>query len=182
MQTSDEHTLLHASFNPKVRTYWLLSGALVLVATVVGIVLLPLWFIIGHKVTDWYLKRLTCELTDRSLKVGKGLFVRVEKTVPLDKITDLGLVQGPIMRYLGIEQLTVETAGQSSQGALVRLVGVENGRSFRDSVLRQRDLVVATGSVESPVSDGPMATETATILQEIRDGILRIESLIASKP
>jgi len=36
------------------------------------------------------------------LHFGKGIFNRVEKTVPLEKITDVGLEQGPVMRYLGL--------------------------------------------------------------------------------
>ena len=151
--------------------------------------LLPFWFAVGLRVTDRYLERLSCDLTERTLKVGKGFFVRVEKTVPLDKITDLGLVQGPIMRYLGIEQLTVETAGQSSQGALVRLVGVNGGRAFRDAVLQQRDLIVTGASGDASAADDSSTarrgagSEGADVLREIRDGLLRIENLLAeSRP
>ena len=46
--TRDKTILWEAEFNPKVRTYWLLSGALVLLATVVGIPLLPFWFLFGY--------------------------------------------------------------------------------------------------------------------------------------
>jgi len=134
-----EQILIEAEFNRKVRTYWLLSGAIILTVTVFGIVLLPVWFVVGNFFTERYLERMKCTLTTRSLKVSIGLFVRVEKTIPLDKITDLGLVQGPIMRALDIEAVSVETAGQSSEGSSVSLTGIVDGRAFRDAVLRQRD-------------------------------------------
>ena len=173
---STERILLQAEFNRSVRTYWLLYGAIVLTVTVVGICLLPFWFLLGNYFTEIYLRRMHCTLTDRSLKVGRGFLVRVEKTVPLDKITDLGLVQGPIMRLLDIEALSVETAGQSSDGSLVTLVGIVKARAFRDAVLAQRDKVVASADRETPsvAAAAPAGHDTA-LLTEIRDILSRIE-------
>ncbi len=167
-----------AEFNPNVRTYWLLGGALILTVTVVGIILLPIWFIVGKKVTGHYLKRMRCVLTEKALHFSKGLFIRVEKTVPLEKITDLGLVQGPLMRYFGIEALKVETAGQSSEGALLQLIGIVETRKFRDAVLSQRDrLAVAAPSEGRPPDTTATSSPRSTdhILTDIRDTLHRIE-------
>lgn len=167
-----------AEFSPKVRTYWLLGGALFLTLTVVGIILLPIWFLVGNRLTGHYLKRMRCVLTEKALHFGKGLFIRVEKTIPLEKITDLGLVQGPLMRYLGIEALKVETAGQSSEGALVQLVGIVETRKFRDAVLSQRDRFAAAGRAgdrapETTATDFP--SSATQVLTDIRDTLHRIE-------
>jgi putative membrane protein len=167
-----------AEFNPNVRTYWLLGGALVLAVTVVGIILLPIWFFVGNKLTGHYLKRMRCVLTEKALHFGKGLFTRVEKTVPLEKITDLGLVQGPLMRYFGIEALKVETAGQSSEGALVQLLGIVETRKFRDAVLSQRDRLAAAAPSEArrPDTTATSFPSSATqVLTDIRDTLHRIE-------
>ena len=118
---SDDRVLLEAEFNPNVKTYWLLSGVIILLVCVVTIPLIPVWWILGMAFTDRYLSSLSCVLTERNLKVSKGVFVRQEKTVPLEKITDLGLVQGPIMRHLELEALSVETAGGTTAGALVQM-------------------------------------------------------------
>jgi putative membrane protein len=167
-----------ASFDPKVKTYWLLSGALVFVLTLVGIPLLLLWFPLGLYFTGRYLDRMECVLTSKTLKVKKGLLVRVEKTIPLEKITDMALVQGPIMRWMGIDKLTVETAGQSGAGALVSLTGIVQAADFRETVLDQRDLLAEKedrrgeqGGVSTPAA--PDAT-----VQELRDAVLRIEALL----
>ena len=111
---------------------------------------------------------------------------RVEKTIPLDKITDLGYFQGPIMRYLGIDGLTVETAGQSSsEGALVKLHGVVDARDFRDAVLRQRDAMMASTTQSQAAAAGlgesPEALVADGVLLEIRDTLQRIEGHL-SKP
>lgn len=183
---SDPRILRDARFNPKVRSYWLLSGTLILFVTILGIPLLPIWWILGHWATSRYLERMTCTLTERSLKVSRGILVRREMTVPLDKITDVGLVEGPIMRWLDLQALRIETAGQSTAGAAVQLVGIENGRAFRDEVLRQRDLEMDRGRTAGadrslpPGGDAPSATVpsdagTVALLGEIRDTLRRIE-------
>lgn len=61
---------------------------------------------------------------------SRGMFVRMEKTVPLDRITDPGLVQGPLVRPFDIEALSIETAGKSSHGAVVQLAGIKDGRKI----------------------------------------------------
>lgn len=149
---SNERILLEAEFNPKVKTYWLLSGAFVMLATVIFIPLIPIWWILGMAFTERYLAGLSCVLTERNLKVSKGIFVRQEKTVPLEKITDLGLIQGPIMRRLDLESLSVETAGGTTAGALVSMVGIVNTREFREAVLRQRDRMANVSESAAPVA------------------------------
>ena len=178
--TSDEKVVWDAEFNDAVTTYWLLNGAMVCVFTIFGILFLPVWFFVGKWATRKYLDSHKCTLTNRSLKVNKGILTQIEKTVPLDRITDVGVIQGPIMRYFDIEALKVETAGQSSSSALVQLAGIKDGRKFRDAVLRQRELVVGSneqreGSDVSSVPVGQAANQQIDLLQEIRDTLVRIE-------
>ncbi|MGI9626915.1 MAG: PH domain-containing protein [Longimicrobiales bacterium] len=183
MADSDREVLWEAEFNPKVRTYWLLSGALVLLVTLVGIVALPFWFLLGHYFTGRYLSHMRCTLTPKTLEVAKGMFVRVEKTVPLDKITDVGVVHGPVMRYLGLQALSVETAGQSSAGALVKLTGIVDNEDFRAAVLAQRDRVVETVSAGETVAALPAVPSSSdAVLVEIRDVLNRIEAGLADRP
>ena len=173
---ANEIVLAEAAFNRKVRTYWLLSGAFVCVASIVGILFLPIWFLLGNFFTERYLQHMSCVLTDRSLKVSRGIFVRQEKTVPLDKITDLALIEGPIMRYLDLQAIKVETAGGGSPGALIKLIGIVEAREFRDTVLRQRDAVAAT-SFAGAGEEGPARSEgDGALLREIRDTLMRIEN------
>ncbi|MEO1523970.1 MAG: PH domain-containing protein [Planctomycetota bacterium] len=168
-----------AEFNPKVCTYWLLSGAVAFVFTVVGIPLLLIWFPVGLLITKKYLSSMECVLTEKALKVKKGVLVKVEKTIPLEKITDMGMIQGPIMRAFDLHTLSIETAGQSGIGALVSLTGVVDAPAFREAVLSQRDAVSsspAPTASSGEVSDNP--SDTNQLLTEIRDTMRRIESLL----
>lgn len=180
---SHENIIQRAEFSLKVCTYWLLSGAVVFTMTIVGIPLLLLWFPIGYAITRRYLARMECVLTDKALKVRKGIFVRVEKTIPLEKITDMGMVQGPIMRFFDLHTLTVETAGQSGVGSLVSLTGIVQAPDFRESVLNQRESQSVTqATVETTQTDNKQLDASGdAILSEIRDTLVRIESLLEKK-
>jgi putative membrane protein len=195
MKTSPR-ILRRAEFNPKVCSYWTFSITLVFVLTIIGLPLLLLWLPLSRFFTRRYLERISCELTERHLKVSKGWLVRTEKTIPLSKITDLGMVQGPLMRYFGLHALSVETAGQSAGpgGALVTLTGIVDAAEFREAVLSQRDryerlenessdgATPAAGS--PPIANGEPgggAAQTA-LLEEIRDSLRRIEEHLAHSP
>ena len=177
----DHRILREAAFDPAVKKYFLVSTLLICLLTVVGIVLIPVVFFVGSKLVQMYLDRLSCVLTEHTLELKKGVLNRVESTVPLGKITDLHLFQGPLMRYFGLWGLRVETAGQTvGAGALLRIVGVVDAQGYREAVLAQRDRLESRSSGRrSSGKPGADGTETeideAAVLVEIRDALLRIE-------
>ena len=145
-----------------------------LFVTIIGIPLLPFWWILGLWITQRFLDRMECTLTRRTLIVRKGWLVRVEKTIPLDKITDLGMIQGPIMRLFGIHALSIETAGSTQPGALVKLYGIVDVERFRDTVLAQRDRMLEHTDEPStptakPAPSAAASDEMVTLLREIRN-------------
>ena len=176
---TEETLIREAAFEPKVCNYWLLSGIVVLTVTIVGIPLLLIWIPLGLFFTRRYLARMECLLTPKALKVKKGILVRVEKTIPLEKITDMGMVQGPIMRQFGLYTLTVETAGQSGPGALVSLTGIVDAKEFRETVLAQRDAVSGMGVESANEGERGLSADSGALLVEIRDSLLRIEAAIS---
>ena len=178
---SEEQIIRKATFNPKVCTYWLLSGIIVMTVTVVGIPFLLLWVPLGLIFTGRYLAKMECELTPKALKVKKGILVRVEKTIPLEKITDMGMIQGPVMRQFDLHTLTVETAGQSGSGSLVSLTGIVDAKAFREAVLAQRDASNAI-SMDKPSSSGEtLNSSTNELLIEIRDSLRRLENILGDR-
>jgi len=118
---------------------------------------------------------MECVLTKKALKVKKGILVRIEKTIPLEKITDMGMVQGPIMRHYDLHRLTVETAGQSGPGALVALTGIRDAVAFREAVLAQRDAIALKDTEVATVSPTQGQADQLQVLKDIRDSLQRIE-------
>lgn len=140
---SKSETILHtAQFDPKVKQYWLVLWLLIGTVTLFGIVLLPLIAIVVWLVSGRMLAAMSATLSEKKLVVKRGIFVRVEKSIPLEKITDVALSQGPVMRLFGIYSLSFETAGQSAAGALVSLLGVVDAEQFREAILTQKEHLV----------------------------------------
>jgi len=179
----EETVLKTASFDPTLKLYWLIQGVWILLVTMVGAPLLPFWLLgLGQLFSSKAYDRLECELTTRSLHLRKGWMFRVERTIPLDKIQDLAMHEGPILRWLGLSSIRVETAGQSGGqgGSDATLVGIVDAPAFRDAVLDQRDRVTATsrdGAVAAPV----VKDSELVVLEEIRDSLVRIEDVLKSR-
>jgi putative membrane protein len=181
MRTEREKILYRAEFDEKWKAYWFLQMLLIFLVTVAGIVLIPFW-LAGWGA--WYCRRyfdnLHCFLGERSLMVGRGIFFRVEKTIPLDKIQDMTLREGPLLKHFGLLTLQIETAGQgSTQGASeAKLVGIKKAREFRDQVLDQRDALAvgpAAPAAVEPAAAGPapsLATERLVELAEANHRVL----------
>lgn len=205
----EERILQEASFTPEAIKYHALSATIgsAVIFVILGIVLIiPTAGVslillavpaVVWAVSKWYyslyFQKLSCVLTARKLKIGKGLLFRTEKAIPLDKITDMQMNQGPLMRYLDLESMKVETAGNagSAGGALVSLVGIKDSRDFREAVLTQRDRVVGSQDLEdradavAPAPQDPAAIasppETLAVLTEIRDTLARIETRLSER-
>lgn len=178
---SDEPVLREAEFNSAVR-YYVTSTAILLTLTIVGIPLLLIFLPAVYILRTIEYKHIRCTLYERTLRVKRGVLNKVEKTIPLDKITDLAITQGPIMRYCGVEAISVETAGSSSGvgAALVFLVGIKDAKAFRDAVLDQRDRLDGVKPAQRAASHAQ--TDDATeLIREIRDTLVRIEDKLSAQ-
>ncbi len=179
---TESTVLREAEFDPKVKTYWIIGPMVPLCIFIVTIPLAIVYAIIARFFIDKYLNNMSCTLTERTLDIKKGILNKTESTIPLEKITDLQLFQGPIMRHFGIHGFKVETAGQSSPtgGALVNIIGIVDTKGFRAAVLEQRDLNASGGSSAASASSPTAQTQAFgsgdhEILSDIRDTLGRIE-------
>jgi len=170
-----------ADFDPAVKTYFLWSTTIILTITIVGIPIAIVYHLIGRVLIGKYLESIGCALTTRTLEVRKGVLNKLESTIPLERITDLQMFQGPIMRHFGLRGFKVETAGQSAGpgGSLVNIIGIVDAAAFRKRVLDQRDTLASPHRRPDPHDEAPrIATpgEQTELLREIRDTLGRIET------
>ncbi len=185
---SHDEVLLEARFDEKLKLYWFVNGLWIMVISFIGWPLIPFWVLgLGQFLSAKRYENLKAHLTPRTLYIRQGYLVKVEKHVPLDRIQDLSLREGPILRMLGLAALTVETAGQSQQGVPdANLAGLVEAPAFRDAVLAQRERLVhgeeagaaAGGAAATAAADrglGPSAGATEALLADIRDTLRRIE-------
>ena len=175
---NNEIILQEVQFDPKVKVYWYLQGIwfhTLMMLGLFGFVTLPVWLIAGWFICAARYKNLHATLTSTSIHLKKGVIMRVEKTIPLEKIQDLGMRTGPLLNVFGLASIQIETAGGGAQqGSDMVLAGVVKPEVFRNAVLAQREK--ASGKAAATTAEGE---NSLTLLTEIRDSLHRLEKLMA---
>ena len=141
MNTAAAQSPLRTRFNPLIRPYLVLSVGFSLLVTIIGIPFAILWFLgIGQWWARHYFDKLECELSPRALRYRKGIFVTVEKTIPLENIQDVTFIEGPLLKRFNLSILKFETAGHSAgQANDMKLIGIIDANDFRARILAARD-------------------------------------------
>jgi membrane protein YdbS with pleckstrin-like domain len=138
--------------------------------------------------TTWYV------LTDRSLRIRRGICVIHETTISFENVQNVEVRQGPVQRFFAIADVIVQTAGggarhgkgegATSLGAHVGILqGLDDAGAVRDAILdcvkRTRSTglgdehpgapAFALGAVASALSPAHLA-----VLRDVRDAARRL--------
>ena len=81
-------------------------------------------------------KNLRYRLEGNTLRADSGVFFFSRQSIPLERITDINLVQGPVQRFFGIWAMRIQTAGSAQCEAT--LYGVREPEKVREQILAQR--------------------------------------------
>ena len=121
-------------------------GTAVLALGMFGITVLDLMSVRFRYDTTWYV------MTDRAIRNRRGIWTIRENTVSFDNVQNVKLREGPVQRYLGIQDLVVETAASSggsgdqpAQAQSLRLEGVADGEELRSRITERMRLVQGRG-------------------------------------
>ena len=155
-------------FDRKIIVYWWIMANLGLLVTVVGIIAMIVWIPFGWIVHKKQFEHMSGALTDRSINMRMGWLFKKQQNIPLDKLTDVSIHEGPILNAFGVVRMQFETAG----AAPFILTGVKNSDQFRDLVLQQRDSLVSTPQQSAPSDDSnDVLVEIRDILQQINTNL-----------
>jgi len=101
-----------------------------MMAVLGGLVIITILFAIW---TRLYYATMTYELHDDELRWRRGVWFRTTGIVPYNRITNLDLRQGPVMRWLGISAIAIQTAGYSGQARPeIRIEAIEHAEELRE--------------------------------------------------
>ena len=97
-----------ATFSKNIKTYIVLVVSFFLLISIIGIPILIIWLLgLGQHIGKRYYNSLECQLTTKHLEFKKGVFFRVEKTIPLENIQDLTFIENPLLKYLELRVLKI---------------------------------------------------------------------------
>jgi hypothetical protein len=134
-----------------------------------------LWYWVGlFYESMWY------ELRDDEINWKRGVWFRTTGIIAYNRITNLDVRQGPFMRFLGISNLSIQTAGYSGQAMPEILIeAIEHAEELRElirSMVRgspARDDGTGNSTV-SPVNGSPVD-------QQILGELIRIRTLLEKR-
>lgn len=100
--------------------------------------------------TKLYYKRMRYELLEDEVRWKRGVWFRATGIVPYNRITNIDIKQGPVMRILGISTVSLQTAGYSGAAVPeIRIEGIIQAEELREQI---RNLV--RGSIKSDDGTG----------------------------
>jgi len=168
---ADRGQIMAVEFDRKIIVYWWIMANLGLLVTFVGIIAMVVWIPFGWIVHKKQYEHMSGALTDRSINMRMGWLFKKQQNIPLDKLTDVSIHEGPILNAFGVVRMQFETAG----AAPFILTGVKNSDQFRDLVLQQRDSLVSAPQQSAPSDD------SNDVLVEIRDILQQINTNLSNE-
>ena len=168
---ADRGHIMAVEFDRKIIVYWWIMANLGLLVTFVGIIAMVVWIPFGWIVHKKQYAHMSGALTARSINMRMGWLFKKQQNIPLDKLTDVSIHEGPILNAFGVVRMQFETAG----AAPFILTGVKNSDQFRALVLQQRDSLVSAPQQSAPSDD------SNDVLVEIRDILQQINANISNE-
>jgi len=110
--------------------------------------------------------------THDEIEYRRGVFFRQKTTVPYDRITNVGVSQGPIQRVVNAGAVGIHTAGYGGQaGAELTVGGVSDYEEIKEQILakvRERPARATEGEESAGPGRATPESEAAEILAELR--------------
>ena len=103
----------------------------------IGIILALIhYYKFGRRLCPQQANALRYRLEGSTLRVDGGVYFLFRKSIPLERITDIALVQGPLLRVFNIWIMRVQTAGSPQCEAT--MYGVREPEKIRELILVHR--------------------------------------------
>ena len=150
---------------------------ILLLCTVIVFALFVYWVKLYYE-SMWY------ELHEDEMRWKRGVWFRTTGIVPYNRITNLDLKQGPVMRWLNISTLSIQTAGYSGQAVPeIRIEAIEHADELRELI---RTLVRQSGSTvhnDGTGTNAPVQSATGSMSTNLLmlDELKKIRSLLEQK-
>ena len=151
----------------------------ILIAVFIAIILLV---IVTAFVLVWvqlYYKSVVYHLNETEMTWKRGVWFRKTGIVPYNRITNIDISQGPVMRIFSISNLQIQTAGSSGNKSQseISIIGMEDAEPLRafimDFVRGTPPVSAVTGSGETesirtgPAKTGLSGTEMAQLIEDV---------------
>ncbi|WP_316558676.1 PH domain-containing protein [Methanimicrococcus hongohii] len=130
-----------------------------------------------------YYKSIVYHLNDTEMTWKRGVWFRKTGIVPYNRITNIDISQGPVMRLFKISNLQIQTAGNSGgkAGSEISIIGMEDAEPLRafimDFVRGTAPVTAVTGGEETPAASAAAQTSFSAQSQEMERLISEVSEI-----
>jgi hypothetical protein len=135
-----------------------------------------LWYWVGL-----YYESMFFELREDEITWKRGVWFRATGIVPYNRITNLDVRQGPFMRFLGISNLAIQTAGYSGQAVPeIRIEAIGHAEELRELI---RSMVRSSPEQGNGTGSGSpsLVSTSSPVDQQILAELKSIRSLLEKR-
>ncbi|MBN2138107.1 MAG: PH domain-containing protein [Sedimentisphaerales bacterium] len=130
-----------------------------------------------------YFFSIRYELDDRYVVRASGVLWKKRRSIPLEKITNIDVRQGPVERAIGYGKIWIFTPSTGAATPEEKLIGVTDPHAMKQTIIdrcesARQHLPAGPGQPASPAEPA----ETVALLTEIRDSLHNIENCLAQRP
>ena len=121
-----------------------------------------------------YYRSISYRLTVTEITWQRGVWFRQTGIVPYNRITNVDITQGPLMRFFSFSALRVQTAGYSAQArAEIVLNGIEDAGDLQEKIMgfvRRGGPVAVEGEPEAPPAAADAVVEELRAIRRLLEG------------
>lgn len=121
-----------------------------------------------------YYRSISYRLTVTEITWQRGVWFRQTGIVPYNRITNVDITQGPLMRFFSFSALRVQTAGYSAQArAEIVLNGIEDAGDLQEKIMgfvRRGGPVAVEGEPEAPAVAADAVVEELRAIRRLLEG------------
>jgi uncharacterized membrane protein YdbT with pleckstrin-like domain len=141
--------------------------------------LIPLLILATY--TILYFLTIRYELDDRYVTRASGVLWRQRRSIPLEKITNLDVRQGPVERIFGYGKIWVFTPSTGAATPEEKLVGITNPHEMKQTMIDRSEAAKQPQTVATQESEVEPSGEVVSLLSDIRDSLKNIETSLSQQ-
>lgn len=99
--------------------------------------------------------RFSYALTADAVVIESGLFNRNRRTIPYERLADIGIERGPVQRLFGLAKVTLETGAAGTDDGVLDSVGLAEAERLRETIRRRRGAAPAAAGDPAAAAAAP---------------------------
>jgi uncharacterized protein len=149
---------------------YLVDPSMPAIAAYASVAVLVVMLVLGMIWSKLYFITVQYHMNETEITWKRGVLFHSTGIVPYNRMTDVNIVQGPLMRRFGISHLNIQTAGATAnKSSVITIEGMNRAEELRGIIIDHMRGAAAGGATVGVVEDETSATDMSALVAEVRE-------------